>query len=192
MMKWHRALPGLIFVLIVGTGSAYAAEPPSIKGRLGITARGGAIYTSSTASLGVEPSYVLGGGLIYGITHILAVEADVAHAPNIQFNNVNGNLSTTDVSVGLQIRNRADEFTAYLGIGGDALLIDAQNVDADTQYGGHVRAGVDYFFNKDWAFNVDAKGVFFATTDLRQGGIPVAKYDPTGFIGTIGVRFFLP
>ena len=196
-MKWRRVLSGLIVVLILGAGSAWAenAQTESIKGRLGITARVGAISTASSDSLDPEPSLVVGGGVIFGVTDILAIEADVVHAPDVKFYNTAGKLKTTDVSVGLQIRNRMDEFTAYLGIGADALLIDADNngtsVDVDTVYGGHIRGGADFFFTRNVALNVDLRGSFFPPTDLRQEGAKVATYDPVSFIGTVGIRFFL-
>ena len=33
---------------------------------------------------------------------------------------------------------------------------------------------------------------FFPQTDFRVSGVKVATYDPLGFIGTVGVRYFLP
>ena len=194
-MKWRRVLSGLIVMLTLGTGSAQAenAGSESIKGRLGITGRIGAVSTASSDSLDPEPSFVAGGGLIYGLTNILAVEADVAYAPNVQFYNVGGKINTTDISVGLQIRNRTGGYTAYLGIGGDVLLIDSDsNIDVDTQYGGHVRGGVDIFVTRDVALNIDLRGSFFPPTDFHVAGVKVATYDPLSFIGTVGVRYFLP
>ncbi len=199
-MKRHGFLAGLVVMLIAVTGTAWAegTQSESIKGRLGITGRvGGQIPAKESDSFMLQPesSFAAGGGLIFGITDMLAIEADVAHMPNIEFNNTPAKLHTTDVSIGLQLRNRIDNLTGYLGIGADVLFgsgdFNGTSLDMDTTYGGHIRGGADYFLTRNVALNLDLRGSFFPNIDITRGGVTVAEYNPVCFIGTVGVRVFL-
>lgn len=206
-----------IALLAASVGTAGAE---SIKGRLGITGQVGfmvpssseydpnfinavAASTGSTLSsqLKVDSNFAGGGGLIYGLTDNLALEAHVIYTPELDINNAGMKvlqLDTTNASLGLQLRSNIEEdMAAYIGGGVDVLISnvqDASGVDGkvSTVVGGHVNAGGDYFLTKSWALNLDVRGVFFPDADIKgNNGIRVAQYNPISFVALFGVRFFI-
>lgn len=101
------------------------------------------------------------------------------------------------MSLGVQVRNNVSEdLAAYLGGGIDLVLSDVKDPngnkgDAQTVVGGHLNMGGDYFITKRMALNFDLRGIFFPESDLKAGGVTVARYNPTSFVGLFGVKFFL-
>lgn len=210
MKKWTVLLQALI-LLTLAAGSADAA---SIAGRLGITAQlgfaspadssftEGFVRANSLRDDKLEPgsAFIGGGGLIFGLTPNLALEAAAHYQPSIEYGNSGVKaleISSTNVSLGLQLRNNVSpDLAAYLGAGFDVLLSEVEDPDgnqgdADTVVGGHVHMGGDYFVSPSIALNLDLRGVIFPEADLKSGGGTVARYSPTSFIGLVGVRFFL-
>lgn len=202
----------ICFTLLVAGVSTAGAD--SIKGRLGVTGQVGFVAQSnskyatdfattngiSDTTLKPEASFAGGGGLIFGLTDILALEAHVIYMPRINFNNAGTKvmeIESINASLGVQVRNNVSpDLAAYLGGGGDVLVSDVMDAngnkaDVDTVVGGHVNAGADYFITKYLALNLDLRGVFFPEADIKAGGQTVAKYDPIGFVGLAGVRVFL-
>lgn len=185
----------IVFMIILTAGTVGSAGAESIKGRLGATGRLGFIVPSDEPA-DAQSGFAGGGGLIFGITDILAAEADVVYASNIEFNNAQGEIRQTDVAVGLQVRNNVPDskLTAYLGAGLDILFINnaenlGQKLDSDPAFGGHIRGGADYFLTRQLALNLDLRGSFFPDVHLTNGGTTVV-YDPISFIGMAGVRVF--
>lgn len=198
---------------------ASTAMAESIKGRFGITGQVGFIVptnseytrgfinsvqsatgTTLDSQLKADSTFSGGGGLIYGITDNLAVEASVLYTPQLELNNAGVKvmeLHPIDVSLGLQIRSNVEkDMAAYLGGGVDFLFNEAEDTngnigDVNTVVGGHVNVGGDYFITKHIALNVDLRGVFFPKADIKSGGFVIAQYDPISFIGLVGVRFFV-
>ncbi len=212
--------------LMIGTillaASVGAAEAESIKGRLGITGQVGFMVPSNSeydpnfinavtvatgttlpSQLKVDTNFAGGGGLIYGLTDNLALEAHVIYTPELDVKNSAGvkvlQLDTTNASLGIQLRNNVadSDLAAYIGAGVDVLVSnvqDASGVDGkvSTVVGGHVNAGGDYFMTKHWALNLDLRGVFFPDADIKgNNGIKVAQYNPISFVALFGVRFFI-
>lgn len=208
-----RRISILIALAIVLVATSAMAE--SIKGRLGITGQFGFIVpndsklTSNFAAatnqasdkLKADAAFTFGGGLIFGVTDHWALEAHVLHTPTIDYNNVSDikvmKVTTTDASLGVQFRNNvANDVTVYLGGGVDVLFNSVKDAsgnegDIDTVVGGHANAGVDYFLTRYLALNIDIRGVLAPEADIKAGGIPVAKYDPTGYTGLVGLRWFI-
>jgi outer membrane protein len=209
------------FTMVLFAASVGTAGAESIKGRLGITGQLGfmvpsnseydpnfinavAASTGSTLSsqLKVDSNFAGGGGLIYGLTDNLALEAHVIYTPEVDIKNAGAKvlqLDTTNASLGFQLRsNLTDEdMAAYIGGGVDVLISnveDSSGVDGkvSTVVGGHVNAGGDYFLTKSWALNLDLRGVFFPDADIKgNNGIRVAQYNPISFVALFGVRFFI-
>jgi outer membrane protein len=193
----------IVVALLLTTGNALAE---SIKERLGITGQLGFVMPNnskftdnfvstnglSSNTLKADGAFVGGGGLIFGLTDNWAVEANALYMPQNDYNGSNGTkltIKSTDVSGGIQYRNNvSNDFAAYLGAGVDVLLSDG---DIDTVVGGHINAGGDYFLTKYLALNIEMRGIFFPEADVKNGGVTVVKYDPTGYMGLVGVRFFL-
>ncbi len=88
-----------------------------------------------------------------------------------------------------------DHLSAYLGGGVDILIANPKDTacntaDVDTIVGGHVNGGGDYFLTKNFALNLDLRGIFFGKTDIKSGGVTFGKYDPITFVATVGVKWF--
>lgn len=197
-------------LLVLASGTAHAAGIDGrlgITGQLGFTAAAKSSYTRefvranglSDDALRPEAAFVGGGGLIFGLTRNLALEAGALYLANDYDNSGAKALRITaaDVSLGLQLRNNvSEELAAYLGCGVDVLLSDVEDAngnegDAETVVGGHVNVGGDYFVTRRIALNFDLRGLLFPEADLKSGGVTVARYNPVSFVGLVGVRFFL-
>lgn len=188
-----------ILMVILAAGNAMAAE---IGGRIGLTGKVGVFVPAQddfiTDTTDAKAGFAAGGGLIYGLGRHLAAELDITHVPNIdveQSGQKVGEASTTDISLGLQYRFApASRLVPYLGAGVDFISGDFENqsdksYDLDWTFGGHVNAGVDYFATRGVALTAEIKGIFAAKGDIKTTS---AEYDPTGFIGTVGIRLFMP
>jgi outer membrane protein len=189
-------------LLVLSTGTAMAA---SIDGRFGLTGKAGILvplkddFISSTTES--KPGFAFGGGLIYGFSKNFAVELDVTHVPKLDVE-ISGSkvfeASLTDISLGVQYRFFPENrLVPYLGVGADIIKGELTNLagskyNMDLTGGGHVSAGLDYFINRGIALNADFRGVYTAKGDIKDGDVWVGEYDPMSFIGTVGIRFFLP
>jgi outer membrane protein len=185
-------------LLILLTSNAMAE---SINGRLGLTGKAGFIMPLKDGSVNgttfeTSTGFVGGGGLIYGFGNNFAAEVDISHAPSMDVKIGGTKISeaqSTDVGLGIQYRIMPDhKLVPFIGIGADFIK---GNIDASTldwTVGGHLNGGVDFFLTKGIALTADFRGVFAAKSDIKQNGSVVGKYDPTSFIGTFGVRLFLP
>ena len=184
--------------LVAGTAMA-----ESINGRLGLTGKAGFIVPlkdlvdNSGGELGEHNiGFAGGGGLIYGLGNCFALELDITHAPSTEVKLAGvkvGDQQTTDYSLGLQYRIMpSHHLVPYVGLGADFIKGDIENSKIDWSYGGHVNGGLDYFLNKSVAVVADLKFVFGVKSDITINNVPVGKYDPMSFIGTFGVRLFLP
>ncbi len=194
----------LIFFSLIASN----ALAESIKGKLGISGKvgfnvpSGTIVNDATSTdLKSDSGFTTGGGLVFGITDNLAIEADVTYTPQTDFR-LNGqkifDMETIIPSIGLQWRNNLleDHLSAYLGGGVDILIANPKDTadntaDVDTTVGGHVNGGGDYFLTKNLALNLDLRGIFFGKADIKVGGATYGKYDPITFVATVGVKWFL-
>jgi outer membrane protein len=197
--------------VILTAASALAA---GIDGRFGITGKAGAMvplkddFVSNTtlpSPAGADPGMAAGGGIIFGVGKCLAVEIDVTHLLKSNVN-ISGNkyfeASLTDIALGLQYRLAADSrLVPFIGAGADFIKGELKSTvpaTLDTKYnldwtvGGHVNVGMDYFVAKGIAFTIDARGLYAADGDVNRSGTKVGSYDPLSFIGTVGIRLFLP
>jgi outer membrane protein len=188
--------------IILATGTAMA---DSIDGRFGLTGKAGVIvplkddFISSTTES--KTGFAFGGGLIYGFNKNFAAELDVTHVPKLDVE-ISGSkvfeASFTDLSLGVQYRFIPENrLVPYLGVGADFIKGELTNLagnkyDLDWTAGGHVNAGLDYFINRGIALNADFRGVLTAKGDIKDGDVWKGEYDPMSFIGTVGIRFFLP
>jgi outer membrane protein len=177
----------------------------SIDGRFGLTGKAGIIvplkddFISSTS--GAKTGVTFGGGLIYGFCKNFAAELDVTHVPKLDVE-ISGSkayeASFTDLSLGVQYRFTPEKrLVPYLGAGadfikGDLTHISGAQYDLGWTAGGHINAGLDYFITRGIALTADFRGVFTDKGDIKDGDIWKGEYDPMSFIGTIGVRLFLP
>jgi outer membrane protein len=182
-------------VLVVAAGAAQAAD--DIKGRFGVTGRFGFAAPADSDAYGfnisTDPGIVGGGGVIYGLTDNIALEADVTHAsygssPDAGFN-------TTDISLGGQYRFLnlpVQHLVPYVGGGLDILVngADSDVGDVDTVVGAHVKGGVDYFLTKDVAVTAEMKWVIAPNADIRDSFGKVGSFDPMNFSMMFGARYF--
>ncbi len=192
MKKWCVVF-SLGAVLTMAAGAAHAED---IKGRLGITGRFGFAVPADSDAFGYRVStdvgFVGGGGLIYGVTDNIALEADVTHAsygstPDFGFN-------TTDISLGAQYRFLnvpVPHLVPFAGGGLDILVNGADGADVDTVVGAHVKGGVDYFITKDLAATAEMKWVIAPNADVHDfTGVKVGNFDPMNFSMMFGARYF--
>lgn len=195
-----RAIFTYTLVLLLALTSNVMAA--SIDGRLGLTAKVGAFvplqddFISSTTDS--KSGVAAGGGLIYGLGRNLAAELDITRVPSIDVEQNGlkvGDASLTDISLGLQYRFTPDNrLVPYIGAGVDFINGDFTNefgngYSLDWTAGGHVNAGLDYFATRGIALTAEFRGVFAAKGDVKSTAL---EYDPTGFVGTVGIRLFLP
>lgn len=187
------------FIASLTAGTVMAAD---IDGRLGITGKVGFAVPLQddfiTGATDSKTGLAAGGGLIYGLSKNLAAELDITQVPTIDLE-VNGSkvgeAAFTDVSLGLQYRFTPDNrLVPYLGAGVDFITGDfqyqsGQKFDFEWTTGGHINAGVDYFLNRGVALTAEIKGVFAPKGDVKG---TASEYDPTSFLGAVGVRLFLP
>ncbi len=193
-------LKKLLFILAF-TLLSTTAMAESINGRVGVTGKFGFITplqdltAVGEANVKVDTGLVGGGGLIYGYNDNLAFDFEVTLAPScsVTSNSNLGDLQTTDISLGLQYRFMTDRhIVPYVGAGLDFIKGDIAQSTINWSYGGHVNAGVDYFVTKNIAVTADIKYVVGTESDIDRNGVILGKYNPMSFIGTIGVRLFLP
>jgi hypothetical protein len=64
--------------------------------------------------------------------------------------------------------------------------------DVDTVAGVYGKGGVDYFVLPAVALNAEVKATLAPTADITVSGVKVGNFDTTNFVGTIGVRLFIP
>jgi outer membrane protein len=188
--------------LILFASTALAAE---IGGRLGITGKAGALvplqdgFISDTS--GADPGLAAGGGLIFGIGRNWAAEVDVTRLMRSDVN-ISGSkifeASFTDLALGLQYRFApAGCLVPFLGGGADFIKGELKSTtgasyNLDWTVGGHVNLGFDYFVTQGIALSVEARGLAAFDGDVKSSGTKVGSYDPLSFIGTVGIRLFLP
>ncbi len=191
MKKWCLAF-SLGAVLAMAAGAVHAED---IKGRLGVTGRlGFAVPADSDAfgyNVSTDPGFVGGGGVIYGVTDNIALEADVTHAS--YGSSPDFGLSTTDISFGAQYRFLnlpVPHLVPFVGGGLDILVNDADGADVDTVVGAHVKGGVDYFITKDLAATAEMKWVIAPNADIRDPFGKVGNFDPMNFSMMFGARYF--
>lgn len=189
---------------------ATAVSAESIAGRFGITGKAGVLvplrddFISSPSISGDakgKTGFTGGGGFIYGISRNLALELEAMHRPNMDVEIADVKVyeaSFTDLSLGLQYRFTPDNrLVPFVGAGADFITGDITSntgtrYDLDWTAGGHLNAGLDYFITRGIAFSIDLRGIYTARGDLKAGDTEVGKYDPSSFVGTLGIRFFLP
>lgn len=203
-----KKLSVLLCAAIISSMSVGVAGAESIMGRLGLYGKAGfnvpsgtIVNDASSTELKSDSDFTTGGGLVFGLTRSLAIEADVTYTPRTDFN-LNGQkifeMETIIPSIGLQWRNNVieDQLSAYLGGGVDVLIANPKDnagntADVDTTVGGHINGGGDYFMTKNLALNIDLRGIFFGKTDIKSQGVVYGKYDPITFVATVGVKWFL-
>lgn len=196
----------LICLAATVTLTATSALAENIKGKIGVTGRLGFIVPADS-DIGANKSkfesdagLVFGGGFIYGIDRNIAAEVEITHA---SFNaetptgDFKGDFDVINIGLGAQYRFAISQanLTPYAGAGLDIILSDFErkdgvgSYDVDTTVGLHVKGGIDYFLNRQVALNAEGKFVVAPETDIK-GSDRNGNFDPTGFTGTIGVRFF--
>ncbi|KAF0219275.1 MAG: OmpW family [Geobacteraceae bacterium] len=223
-MKKNLVFVVMATALCTLSGTALA---DSIKGKLGVTGRLGLMvpsdseFTTATAvtiipsfTIGVietgkgkaDTAFVGGGGFVYGVTDNFAIEVDVTHTPQIDyefFGKQSFEITTTNVSLGLQYRFfPTNMLVPYLGAGVDFIISEGKYLgrdalDIETVVGDHLNAGVDLFITKRIALNADFRGVLAPKAEINNrnlslpGNFKAGEYDPISFVGLFGVRFFL-
>ena len=192
------------------TLTATSALAENIKGKLGVTGRIGFIVPADS-DVGIDKSkfetdagFVGGGGFIYGIDRNIAAELDITHSgfsSELHDGSFKGDFDVINIGLGAQYRFAVNQpnLTPYAGAGLDIIISDFEGnnnsndlYDVDTTVGLHVKGGIDYFLTRQVALNAEGKFVIAPETDIKGRNIdsPDGNFDPTGFIGTVGVRFF--
>lgn len=185
--------------------SASTAMAENIKGRLGVTGRIGFVVPADSdigptkSKLETDAGFVGGGGFIYGIDRNIAAELDVTHSSfssELHDESFKGDFDVINIGLGAQYRFAINQpnLTPYAGAGLDIIISDfnrsngSGRYDVDTTVGLHVKGGIDYFLTRQVALNAEGKLVVAPETDIK--GSDNGNFDPTGFTGTVGVRFF--
>jgi outer membrane protein len=202
LIKGDYMRRNIILAAIALSLVATTAMAASIDGRFGMYGKAGMLvplqddFISSTTDS--KTGFTFGGGLIYGFSKNLAAELDISRVTTLDVETSGikvGEASMTDVSLGLQYRFAPEKrLVPYLGAGVDFINGDFTNefgksYGLDWTVGGHVNAGLDFFINRGIALNADFRGVLAAKGDMKSTNV---EYDPTCFISTVGIRFFLP
>ena len=194
----RRIIVLAVIALSLVAGNAMAE---SINGRLGLTGKAGFVVPLQDGSINgtafeTSTGFAFGGGLIYGFCKNFAGEVDVTHAPsmNVKIGGIKvAEAQSSDIGLGIQYRIMpGSKIVPFIGIGADFIKGDIDASTIDWTIGGHVNGGVDFFLNKSIALTADIRGVYAAKSDITQNGVKVGKFDPTSFIGTVGIRLFLP
>ncbi|MCM0082886.1 porin family protein [Geomonas sp. Red32] len=195
-----------IIVLLILAAMASSAAAASLDGRLGVTAKAGALvpvqddFISSTTM--ARTGLAAGGGLIFGIGRGVAAEVDVTRAPGFDVE-IGGSkayeAALTDVAIGVQYRLLPDRrLVPFFGLGADFIKGDLRQAVTGTSYdldwteGGHVNAGIDIFITDSIAFTAEGRFLFAVDGDVKTAGAKSGSYDPTSFIATVGFRLILP
>ncbi|WP_224962138.1 porin family protein [Geomonas subterranea] len=174
----------------------------SIQGRIGLTGKVGFLMPVQDDFItGVDDTntgLAAGGGVIYGIGKNVAAELDITHAPTLNVQAAGGKVgeaTLTDISLGLQYRFTLEQpLVPYLGAGVDFIKGKFKNL-GDRRYGlewttgGHVSAGIDYFATRGIALTAELKGIFAPAGNIKT---TPQEYNPNSFVGTVGIRLFLP
>ncbi|QWV95111.1 porin family protein [Geomonas oryzisoli] len=195
----RRVIFLMIFISTVTAGPAMAAD---IDGRLGLTGKVGFLMPVQDDFItGVDDTntgLAAGGGLIYGVGKNVVAELDITHVPTLRVEAAGakvGEATLTDISLGLQYRFTPEKLLVpYLGAGVDLIKGKFTNL-ADRRYGlewttgGHVSAGVDYFVTRGIALTAELKGIFAPAGNIKT---TPQEYNPNSFVGTVGIRLFLP
>lgn len=189
----------VIALLAVTSGEAFA---DSIKGRVGVTGRLGFINPSNIDMNGFrhdsDLGFVGGGGFIYGINDVIAVDLDITHTGYSTEGaaSVKNDFDTTNISFGGQYRYLdlpMKKLVPYAGFGLDILVngVDSASLSVDNTVGVHVKGGVDYFIRKEVALTGEVKGIFSPDADIKNSaGNKVGSFDPTSLVVTFGIRYF--
>lgn len=173
----------------------------SIEGRFGMTGGAGISLNASgnqfapDATVETKDTLTGGGGFIYGINRNLAVTADVTYAEKGLEDRPNTFYRAFDASAGLQYRFRpAERYVPYVGAGLDLFVTDFKDdsgsLPVDTVVGGHLKAGLDLFMSKHFAFNIELKQAMGPSADVKRGSTLVYRYDPTAFTALFGYHLF--
>ena len=184
----------LIATLALSTGAALAdgiAGRPGITGRLGFSlpSKGEIVSGGTLADYDTDAAFIGGGGFIYGIDKNFAIEFDITRS---SFGSEQGDAGITNLSFGAQYRfSPQEKLVPYAGGGLDILINDLKGHNVDTVMGIHLSGGADYFILKDVALNAEGKIVLSPEADIENGaGARVGRFNPSGFTGTVGVRYF--
>ena len=185
------------------------AMADSLAGRMGLTLHGGFRIAADNDFSGVltgptidsDTGYVVGGGLIFGLNENVASEIEILYSQNDM--NVSGvkfgEAKTVDLSFGLQYRfNPRMQVVPYVGAGMNVIFPDITiepgyfletHTDTDASFGGHLKAGVDFFIAPNLAFTGELQGTLATKVDVKQEGEIGLTYNPSNFSGLFGVRF---
>ncbi|QXE92296.1 porin family protein [Geomonas subterranea] len=195
----RRVIFLMVFISTLTAGPAIAAD---IDGRIGLTGKVGFLMPVQDDFItGVDDTntgLAAGGGVIYGIGKNVAAELDITHAPTLNVQAAGGKVgeaTLTDISLGLQYRFTPEQpLVPYLGAGVDFIKGKFKNL-GDRRYGlewttgGHVSAGIDYFATRGIALTAELKGIFAPAGNIKT---TPQEYNPNSFVGTVGIRLFLP
>jgi outer membrane protein len=198
-----RKILTIISITALLAVSTAQAEAQNIKGKVGVTARLGFLVPADSDyqdfKLNTDAGFNFGGGFIYGIDKNWAAEIDIARA-EFGSNRVSGantgDFEVVDVALGGQYRFEVNHpaLTPYIGAGLDILICDyshpTDSVSVDTTVGLHVSGGVDYFLTRNIALNAEGKVLVAHETDINGPSGRKGNFDPSGFSGMFGVRFF--
>ena len=180
----------------------------SIRGRTGLTARGGfqvPVDSKFQPDTGIDidgqTGWAAGGGFIFGVTDNMALTLDATYARyDLEVSGVKTfEARTVDASVGLQYRfNPQLRVVPYAEIGVDVFFNDIENrtgligdLDTDESFGGHVSAGFDIFLSRQAALTAEIRGVLASEADVKDfTGFAGARFDPSNVSGLFGLRLF--
>jgi outer membrane protein len=181
--------------------STAQAEAQNIKGKIGLTARLGFLvpadsdYGADKSKLETDAGFVFGFGALYGIDKNWAAELAITSS---NFNGqtptggIKGDFDVTDISLGGQYRFEISQpgLTPYVGAGFDILLsdFDRPGHSVDNTIGIHAVGGIDYFVTRNVALNAEGKILIAPETDINGGS--GGNFDPSGFSGMFGIRYF--
>lgn len=206
-------IAAVLVTLAAATGSAMAE---SIKGKHGVTARGGFLIPADSKldvgeKLEADTGFAVEVGVLYGISDNLAAELDVTYSQYDLYLDSLGvrtkyfEVQTHTVSLGAQYRFMPEgRVVPYVGAGMDILISEttdeispslgdpAQEYDTDLSFGGHLSVGADLFLTRQLAFTAEFKGVLATEADVKRddNGAKIVKLDPSGISGLFGFRYF--
>lgn len=192
-----RKLILLACMAVAMTFPATDAMAESIKGKVGITVRGGFIGVVIEDQTG----WAANAGFIYGLTDNLAVEADATYSEyDLEDLGVKvAKAKTIDASLGIQCRFiPKSSVVPYVGAGFDVILNEFKDdagsngdLGTDKSFGGHLSVGVDIFMSKHVALNAEFKGVLATKARIRHSsGDSGEQFNPSNFSGLFGLRVF--
>jgi len=196
-----RKILTLICLMAILTISTAQAEAQNIRGKIGITGQIGFVipadsdYGADKSKLETDAGIVVGGGIIYGIDKNWAAEVKVTRSSfdaQTPTGSIKGDFDIVDIALGGQYRFEINQpnLTPYAGAGLDILLndFDRPGHSVDNTVGIYAAGGVDYFLLRNLALNAEGKLLIAPETDIHGGN--GGNFDPSGFSGMFGVRFF--